>query len=407
MHQIPQGFALAVARADFRNSPTPARHDIALVYSPEPLLCAALFTQNLFKAAPVQVAQELYKAHQQGEPVYGALLNSGQANACTGPQGEANCRVSLLNVENAVREKYGTPCKLLPASTGVIGHQMDMTKWEAAIPSLCANLGSASLEDTTRAIMTTDAFPKMASRTLTLNGKEVRLTGFAKGAGMICPNMATMLSVVMSDVDMAPALWRDLFSRAVESSYNRATVDGDTSTNDTLYGFASGKSGCTLTEGTEEEKQFAAALTEVLAELAYLLVKDGEGASKVMHINVHGAPTHQDAELVARAIGHSQLVKTAMFGKDPNWGRIVAAAGRSGAVFNPQDLVLHLAGVELFRNGAPRAFAPGEMDNLLRESLEAVDIPVDISLGNGPGSAFLMASDLSHDYVSCNSDYRS
>lgn len=406
MHQIPQGFALAVARADFRNSPTPARNDIALVYAQDPLTCAALFTQNLFKAAPVLVAQEIYAAHQEGEPVHGALLNSGQANACTGPQGEANCRVALLMAENALAQQ-GTACKLLPASTGVIGHQMDMTKWEAAMPNLYASLGKCTLEDATRAIMTTDSFPKMASRTLTLDGREVRITGFAKGAGMICPNMATMLSVVMSDIDASPALWREIFSHAVAASYNRASVDGDTSTNDTLYGFASGKSGFALQEGTPEETLYRSALTEVLAELAYLLVKDGEGATKVMHIRVHGAPTNNDAELVARAVGHSQLVKTAMFGKDPNWGRIVAAAGRSGASFNPKDLTLHLAGVELFRNGAPRAFAPGEMDNLLRAPLEEVDIPVDICLGNGPGSAFLMASDLSHDYVSCNSDYRS
>lgn len=280
---------------------------------------------------------------------------------------------------------------------------MDMDKWKAAVPALAASLGSASLEDFARAIMTTDAFPKMSQAEAELSGGVIRLAGVAKGAGMICPNMATMLSLVMCDAAVDPEAWRSMFRRAVNSTFNRVSVDGDTSTNDSLFGLANGASGVRA-ESPDDRAVLEEALTGVLGDLAYMLVRDGEGATKVMHIRVSGAASDADAEAVARAVGHSQLVKTAMFGRDPNWGRIVAAAGRAGVKFRPEDLRVVLCGVELFRDGRP---TDRDFDALLREPLEGVDIDLELTLGEGPGSSRLLASDLSHAYVSLNADYRS
>lgn len=402
MIQIPQGFRLAVANADFRGKHLD-RNDLSLAFSDVPATAAGVFTTNLFRAAPVLVSQEHIR--ESGETgVRGVLFNSGQANACTGEQGRENCLLSLDMVSGALREagEKVSSAELLPASTGVIGAQMDMTRWSAAVPALVASLGSVTLEGLARAMMTTDAFPKMAGRELGLAGGTVRLAGVAKGAGMICPNMATMLSLVMCDAAVEPSAWRSMFRRAADATFNRVSVDGDTSTNDSLYGLANGASGVAVSQ--DELPLLEAALTEVLGELAYMLVKDGEGATKVMHIHVTGAASDEDAEKVARTVGHSQLVKTAMFGRDPNWGRIVAAAGRAGVNFDPMALRVTLCGVELFRDGRPTDL---DFDALLEEPLKNVDLPLEIVLGSGHGEARLLASDLSHGYVSLNSDYRS
>lgn len=401
MIQIPQGFRLAAANADFRGKKL-GRSDLGLVVSDTPAVAAGVFTTNLFRAAPVLVSQEhLSKGHDR---IRAIVVNSGQANACTGEQGLENCRLSLRLVSDALA-KTGVsvpPEAMLPASTGVIGAHMDMEKWTAAVPALAASLGHVDVEGLVRAMMTTDAFPKMAGRELALPGGTVRLAGVAKGAGMICPNMATMISLVLCDAAVDAAAWADMFRRAADATFNRVSVDGDTSTNDSLYGLANGASGVRVCEAGLPLLEKA--LTEVLGELAYMLVKDGEGATKVMHIHVTGAATDEDAEKVARTVGHSQLVKTAMFGRDPNWGRIVAAAGRAGVDFDPLALRVTLCGVELFRSGRPTDL---DFDALLEEPLKAVDLPLDISLGDGPGEARLLAADLSHAYVSLNSDYRS
>ncbi|MBP3730716.1 MAG: bifunctional glutamate N-acetyltransferase/amino-acid acetyltransferase ArgJ [Mailhella sp.] len=400
MINIPKGFKLAAANADFRGKKL-ARRDLCLALSDVPAVAAGVFTTNLFRAAPVLVSQKNLNGKN---PVYGVLINSGQANACTGEQGMQNCLDSLAMVADALRSagRDIAPDSLLPASTGVIGAHMNMKKWENAIPELTASIGKIDLEGFVRSMMTTDAFPKMAGTELELAGGRVRLAGVAKGAGMICPNMATMLALVMCDADVDQDAWRGMFRRAADETFNRVSVDGDTSTNDSLYGLANGASGVTVKK--DEEPLLENALSEVLGQLAYMLVKDGEGATKVMHINVTGAKTDADAEKVARTVGHSQLVKTAMFGRDPNWGRIVAAAGRSGADFNPMDLVVTLCGVELFRKGRP---TDQDFDALLEEPLSHTDLPLDISMGSGPGRAHLLASDLSHGYVTLNSDYRS
>jgi glutamate N-acetyltransferase/amino-acid N-acetyltransferase len=224
----------------------------------------------------------------------------------------------------------------------------------------------------------------------------------AKGAGMICPHMATMLAVVLCDGKVERREWQDLFARTTAATFNRVSVDGDTSTNDTVYGLANGAAGVAVVG--QDLQKLESALTRILASLARMLVQDGEGASKVIHVRVSGAASAADAEAVARVVGHSQLVKTALFGQDPNWGRIVAAVGRAGVAFDPAEVRVSLCGVELFRAEQPTG---PDADALLREPLRERDLDLDISLGKGPGEYTLLASDLTHDYVTINAHYRS
>ena len=403
MIQIPQGFRLAAANADFRGKHLD-RNDVSLVFSTVPATAAGVFTTNLFRAAPVLVSEE-HIAASGASGVRGVLFNSGQANACTGEQGRENCLRTLDMVSRALCEagEEVSAESLLPASTGVIGAQMPMDKWAAVVPALAASLGKVDLEGLARAMMTTDAFPKMAGRELALKGGTVLLAGVAKGAGMICPNMATMLSVVLTDAAVEREAWQDMFARAVAKTFNRVTVDGDTSTNDTVLGLANGASGVSAA-AEQDARQLEDALTDVLGRLAHMLVKDGEGATKVMHISVCGAPSDADAEQVARTVAHSQLVKTAIYGQDANWGRIVAAVGRSGVAIDPDAVRLTLCGVERFRDGQP---VNDHLEEQLAELLKGKDIEVGIELGDGHGVAAVHASDLSHDYVSLNADYRS
>ena len=391
---LPQGFRAGAAAAGFKK---PGRNDIGLIVSDRPAVMAALFTTNAFKAAPVQVGQEILSRYGTARAV---LANSGQANACTGREGLENCRETQRLVAEAVGVQ---PHEIVPLSTGVIGAQLKMDLWRAAVPALAESLGTQDAEGFTRAFMTTDAFPKFVTRQVRLSGGEVRLAGMAKGAGMICPNMATMLSVVLTDAAVEREAWQDMFARAVAKTFNRVTVDGDTSTNDTVLGLANGASGVSAA-AEQDARQLEDALTDVLGRLAHMLVKDGEGATKVMHISVCGAPSDADAEQVARTVAHSQLVKTAIYGQDANWGRIVAAVGRSGVAIDPDAVRLTLCGVERFRDGQP---VNDHLEEQLAELLKGKDIEVGIELGDGPGVAAVHASDLSHDYVSLNADYRS
>ena len=393
MPNTPKGFLFAVADAGFRKK---RRNDTALVLSLHPASAAGVFTLNRFCAAPVVVGKEILA---QARTARGVLVNSGQANACTGDLGLRNCK-SVLSMMAGALELI--PQDFLPASTGVIGEQFDMEKWENVIPELVDNLGKNSAVDFAEAIMTTDAFYKLSSRQVNLAGGGVSLMGMAKGAGMICPNMATMISVVLCDAQVEPELWQKLFSQAVGKTFNRVSVDGDTSTNDTVYGLANGASGVAATE--EDIPALLDALTGVLGELAYMLVRDGEGATKVMHINVTGAKNDEQAELVARTIGHSSLVKTAIYGHDANWGRIVAAIGRSGADFDPNQVRVSLCGQEIFANGQPVDF---DFDPVLEPLLKETDIAIDVVMGSGAGKYEFQSSDLGHAYIDCNASYRS
>lgn len=391
---LPTGFKAGAAAANFKKA---GRDDLGLIVSDRPCVLAGMFTQNLFKAAPVLVCQEILNTRGTARAV---LANSGQANACTGEEGLDNCRTT----QEMAAEATGLEAQeILPISTGVVGAHLKMDLWRKAVPALAQSLGSRDAEGFTRAFMTTDAFPKFAMREVTLSGGTVRLTVMAKGAGMICPNMATMLCVVLTDAAVEREPWQAMFGRAVDKTFNRVSVDGDTSTNDTILGLANGASGV----AARDEADLALleeALTAILGTVSHMLVMDGEGASKVIHISVRGARNDADAELVARSVGHSQLVKTAIYGGDANWGRIVTAVGYSGASFDPAKVGLHLCGVERFRLGRP---VNDDQEGTLAELLKARDIAVDINLGDGPGSYTFQASDLGHEYVTLNSDYRS
>lgn len=391
---LPKGYCAGAAQAGFKK---PGRDDLGLILSDRPAVLAAMFTQNLFCAAPVQICREIL---HHGDGVRAVLANAGQANACTGQEGLDNCRTT----QRLVAERVGLrPKEVLPLSTGVIGDQLKMDLWEKAIPSLVDSLGSRDAEGFTRAFMTTDAFPKFAVREVALSTGTVRLTVMAKGAGMICPNMATMLCVALTDADVAREPWQAMFGRAVERTFNRVSVDGDTSTNDTILGLANAASGVAA-KTDDDLAKLQQALTDILAMVAHMLVRDGEGASKVMHIHVTGAVDDAQARTVARSVGHSQLVKTAIYGGDANWGRIITAVGYSGAHIHPDEVSLHLCGIERFHKGRP---VNDDKEDALAECLKAKDIPIDISLGHGPGSYTFQASDLGHEYVSLNADYRS
>lgn len=391
---LPTGFKAGTAAANFKKA---GRDDLGLIVSDRPCVLAGMFTQNLFKAAPVLVCQEILNTRGTARAV---LANSGQANACTGEEGLDNCRTT----QEMAAEATGLEAQeILPISTGVVGAHLKMDLWRKAVAALAQSLGSRDAEGFTRAFMTTDAFPKFAMREVTLSGGTVRLTVMAKGAGMICPNMATMLCVALTDAAVEREPWQAMFGRAVDKTFNRVSVDGDTSTNDTILGLANGASGV----AARDEADLALleeALTAILGTVSHMLVMDGEGASKVIHISVRGARNDADAELVARSVGHSQLVKTAIYGGDANWGRIVTAVGYSGASFDPAKVGLHLCGVERFRLGRP---VNDDQEGTLAELLKARDIAVDINLGDGPGSYTFQASDLGHEYVTLNSDYRS
>ncbi|MEE0814285.1 MAG: bifunctional glutamate N-acetyltransferase/amino-acid acetyltransferase ArgJ [Desulfovibrio fairfieldensis] len=394
MDDLPKGFKAGAAAANFKKA---GRDDLGLIISDRPCVLAGMFTQNLFKAAPVLVCREILDTFGTARAV---LANSGQANACTGEEGLDNCRAT----QEMAAEATGLEAQeILPISTGVVGAHLKMDLWRKAVPALAQSLGSRDAEGFTRAFMTTDAFPKFAMREVTLSGGTVRLTVMAKGAGMICPNMATMLCVALTDAAVEREPWQAMFGRAVDKTFNRVSVDGDTSTNDTILGLANGASGV----AARDEADLALleeALTAILGTVSHMLVMDGEGASKVIHISVRGARNDADAELVARSVGHSQLVKTAIYGGDANWGRIVTAVGYSGASFDPAKVGLHLCGVERFRLGRP---VNDDQEEKLAELLKAKDIAVDINLGDGPGSYTFQASDLGHEYVTLNSDYRS
>lgn len=388
MVHIPKGYRFAAVAAGFKRQD---RLDLGLAISDEPAVAAAVFTTNKFQAAPVLVAKDILDKKTTARAV---LINAGQANACTGDQGLKNCKETL---ELTAKALGCAPEDILPASTGVIGKQMDMQRWREVIPGLAAGLGKVGPIEFARSIMTTDAFPKIASA----EARGARVLGVCKGAGMICPNMATMLGVVFCDARVEPELWRSLIREAADLSFNRITVDGDTSTNDTVYGLANGASGVTFTEENAEELSMA--LIEVCQKLASLIVEDAEGGTKILRIVAQGAVNDAQAELAARTVGNSPLVKTAFYGKDANWGRIVAALGRSGAEFDPNEVSVSIAGVQVFKDGMPVDI---DFDSLLKPALRRGEVDVEIALGEGPGVYSLLASDLTHEYVSVNADYR-
>jgi len=393
MLEIPEGYTFVALQAGFKYTD---RLDLGLILSDRPAAVAGVFTTNRFQAAPVVVARELLAAGQTARAI---AVNAGQANACTGIKGIEVCRRSL----ELMAEGLGLPSEsVLPASTGVIGASMDLGKWEQAAARLCAHLEGGSPVDVAKAMTTTDTFPKLAGRRVNLSGGAARILGMAKGAGMICPNMATMLCFLVTDIQVGTPLWRRMLAESTGLSFNRISIDGDTSTNDCVLGLANGASGVQLKAA--DEQVFQEALTALCRELAYLVVQDAEGGTKVIRIRIRGAADDRQAEAAARTVAHSPLVKTALFGQDPNWGRIVAALGRSGAEFDPHEVAVSLSGQLIFTGGEP---VDEDLDALLAPYMERQEILLEVDLGNAGAEYEMLTSDLSTEYVRINADYRS
>jgi len=386
----PKGFQFSTVEAAIKK---PGRKDLALIWSDVPATAAAVFTTNAVKAAPVLLSQE----RMRGGLCQALVVNSGNANACTGAKGMADaCEVSrILALELGIEEQL-----LQIGSTGVIGVPLPMERLTAALPSLAAGIGSATLDDLAAAIMTTDTFPKTAVQ----NGPGYTIAGTAKGAGMIMPNMATMLAYILTDAAVDPSFLGSSFRAAVDCSFNAITVDGDTSTNDTCLVMANGAAGnLPITAGTPEAAEFAALLERVMLDLAKAIVRDGEGATKFVEIRITGAADDADARRAALAVANSSLVKTAFFGQDANWGRIFAAVGYSGAQVNPDLLSLWFDNVQMAKNGI---FAGGDAEARGSEVLRRKEFAVTVEMGLGSGCATVFTCDLSHEYVSINADYR-
>ncbi|MHB8123353.1 MAG: bifunctional glutamate N-acetyltransferase/amino-acid acetyltransferase ArgJ [Desulfuromonadaceae bacterium] len=390
-----QGFLFSTVEAAIKKA---GRKDLALIFSEVPATAAAVFTTSSVKAAPVLLSHE----HIANGSARAIIVNSGNANACTGEQGMKDARETVELVAQALGI---TSTDVQVCSTGVIGVPMPMERIRPAITPLVDGLTCGTLDDIAQAIMTTDTFPKMEARSGQADGVSYTVAGIAKGAGMIMPNMATMLSFIITDAAIEPAYLQRAFRRAVESSFNAITVDGDMSTNDTCLIMANGMAGNPVVkEGSAEGNAFAAILSDVLLSLAKQIVKDGEGATKFVEIRVNGAINDADAKRAAMAIANSSLVKTAFFGQDANWGRIFAAVGYSGAEVDQSLLSLRFDDVCMARNGI---FAGGDAEARGTEVLKQKEFTVSVDLGIGSGTATVYTSDLTHEYVSINADYRS
>ncbi len=390
----PAGFSAGAVSANIKYS---NRRDLMLLLTDAPATAAALFTRNLCAAAPVTLSRE----HLKNSPssIRAIVCNSGNANAATGEKGLHDARAMAEAVASEFAIK---PEEVLVASTGVIGQFLPMEDVLAAISSLAATMQQDSVLDAAGAIMTTDTFPKFCTLELQLSGGPIRLSGIAKGSGMICPNMATMLAFLATDASIEPLLLHDALEKANRNSFNAITVDGDTSTNDMVSLLASG-TGPEIKAGSRDYTLFYDTLEALMTFLAKLIVIDGEGATKLVGITVKGATDDHDAELAARTIAQSSLVKTAIHGEDANWGRLIAAAGRSGAIFNQEDLELHFNELSILQPGFVADFS----EEAAAEIMAKDSYTITLRLGNGPGESTIWSCDLSKEYIDINGSYRS
>ena len=390
------GIRLGVAQAGIKYA---NRDDLTIIEIAEGSSTAAVFTQNAFRAAPVLVAE---RNNVEVDARY-ILINSGNANAGTGAPGMAACERSCEALANATQTDS---VQVLPFSTGVIGEVLPVEKIEAAIPAAISDLSAANWERASKAIMTTDTVPKLRSKVVTLeDGRCCHLVGMSKGSGMIQPNMATMLGFIATDASISREMLDGMLRTAVNVSFNRITVDGDTSTNDAVTLTATGQSDLVITPTDRAAAlAFQTALTELATELAQDIVRDGEGATKFVEITVSSASSEAEADQVARTVAHSPLVKTALFASDPNWGRILAAVGRAGvSELDVEAVSLSLNGVLIAEKGA-RAESYTEEAGVAAMAPE--DLVITIDLGRGEKSATLWTTDFSYDYVKINAEYR-
>ncbi|WP_449315561.1 bifunctional glutamate N-acetyltransferase/amino-acid acetyltransferase ArgJ [Rubneribacter sp.] len=401
-----RGFRAAGIHAGFRKEP--GRLDLALVVADEPCACAAVFTKNVFCSAPVAVSREQLDGAGYGT-ARAVVVNSGNANAATGEAGLEAARRTAQIAADAV----GCPAsEVLVASTGVIGVHLPLDPFVSGVPAAAAALSIAGGSDAARAIMTTDTRPKEAVATFSgdgagYDGCTFTVGGMAKGSGMIMPDMATMIAVLTTDAPVAPDALHGALVRAVGESFNKVTVDSDTSTNDSCFLFASGAAASGGAPAFDPNgpafERFEEALCAVCQSLARAMASDGEGATRLVTVNVSGAATPADADAAARAVANSPLVKTAVYGHDANWGRIAAAIGKSGATFRQEDAAIDIMGMPVCRGGLTVAF---DEDEALRR-FEAPEVVIDVDLGAGDEETTVWTCDLTHDYVTINGDYRS
>ena len=372
--------------------------DLALVVADRPAAVAATFTTNRVQAAPVRLSRR----HLQGGRLAAIVLNSGNANACTGAQGRADAAAMAA----AVAEALGCPLRqVFVASTGVIGRPMPMANVRAGIREAATQLSRRGARLAAQAILTTDNGPKEAGVSFRVGGRRVTVAGCCKGAGMIAPRMATMLAVVATDATISSRLLRRALQPAVAESFNCVTVDGDTSTNDTVFCFATGAAGAPAIEaGTAAFRAFQTALTRTCQALARMIARDGEGATKLAEVRLRGARSAAEAARAARTVAESPLVKTTLFGEDMNWGRIMAALGRSGARFDPEAVEIAVDGLPVVRRGMSLGPAAEARAN---RRLRRREFSLEIDLHAGRGQAQIWTTDLTEDYVRINAGYRS
>jgi glutamate N-acetyltransferase/amino-acid N-acetyltransferase len=393
---IPKGFRFGATKAGLKAS---GRTDFALIVADAPASAAAAFTANRVKAAPVLVDQEHLRA--TGGRVRVVAINAGNANCAAG---KAGLDAAYATCEAAARVFGCSPQEVLPSSTGIIGVPLPAEKLIAALPALSAAIGSESdhFQEVAEAIMTTDTVEKTAFARLEVEGREIRIAATCKGSGMIHPQLvphATMLVYVLTDAAATPAVLDGYLRKAIEVSFNRISVDGDTSTNDTVLVLASGASGVTI---ERDDSGFSAAITEICTSLARQIVADGEGITHVIELRIDGAATDADALRVAKAIAHSPLVKTAWAGCDPNWGRLVAAIGYSGAEIDPERIDIWFGELRICRDGGRAA----EFDETAAHAyLRQTEFSISIDLNQGQGSCVFWTTDLTAEYVHINADY--
>ena len=397
LHPVP-GVRLGVTEAGVRKA---NRRDLSVIALDEGAAVAGVFTKNRFCAAPVQVCREHLAA---GSAVRAIVINTGNANAGTGADGLARARETCAALAGLMGLRAE---QVLPFSTGVIMETLPVDRIKAGLPGAIAALQADHWAEAAAGIMTTDTVPKAASRRVQIGGATVTLSGIAKGAGMIRPNMATMLGFVATDAKIAPALMQALVTEAADASFNRITIDGDTSTNDSFLLIATNQAAHAPIESLDsaDARALRAALIEVSRELAQAIVRDGEGATKFVTVQIDGGKTIAECQLAAYAIAHSPLVKTAFFASDPNLGRILAAVGYAGIDDLDQNLIeMHLDDVHVVTRGGRR---PEYREEDGQRVMKQAEITVRVNLNRGAASATVWTCDLSHDYVSINADYRS
>jgi glutamate N-acetyltransferase/amino-acid N-acetyltransferase len=390
--KLPLGYSYSTVYAGIRKTRV---NDLALIVSQTAASAAAVFTKNLVRAAPVELDRK-HLAASRGK-ARAILINAGNANCAT----PTAAKVAFETAKAVARYGHWPVHHVLPASTGVIGVDLDPKKITSALPELFSNLSPEKFEDVARAIMTTDTVPKAANGEVPLRDGVVRIAGVTKGSGMIHPNMATTLGFVMMDAQISPVHLKPMLRAAIERSFNRLSVDGDMSTNDTVILLANGASGVRPDE--RERKVVGEVLAWVMEDLAEKIARDGEGARKCVTIHVTGARSDEDATKISRAIANSPLVKTAIAGSDPNWGRILCAAGYSGAAFDPVKVSIKLQGVLVCRNGLAADFSEASLKKLLDQPNTVISLSI---AGKGKGKSQFWTCDLTERYIEINGSYR-